>query len=153
MSWLCRLGWGILVLWAGVETVPPAVGAQSLNHWTAREVLLFLFLAKLLCLELLVLCWIEVVKVVILAFLSHFVECFYYESILLWTLSKAFYFCINENDCVVFLPLFSWCGLMIDFSYVESSLTSMNKPYGVLVYMFSICCWILFCCGFFHQCS
>ena len=55
MSWLCRLGWGNLVLWAGVETVPPAVEAQSFNHWTDREVLSFLFLAKLLCLELLLL--------------------------------------------------------------------------------------------------
>ena len=30
---------GILVHWPGIEPVPPAVEAQSLNHWTTREVL------------------------------------------------------------------------------------------------------------------
>ena len=29
---------GILVPWPGIEPMPPAVDAQSLNHWTAREV-------------------------------------------------------------------------------------------------------------------
>ena len=29
---------GILVPWQGIEPVPPAVEAQSPNHWTAREV-------------------------------------------------------------------------------------------------------------------
>ena len=29
---------GSLVLWPGIEPVPPAVEAQSLNHWTIREV-------------------------------------------------------------------------------------------------------------------
>ena len=29
---------GIPVPWSGVEPVLPAVEAQSLNHWTAREV-------------------------------------------------------------------------------------------------------------------
>ena len=27
-----------LVLWPGIESRPPALGAQSLNHWTTREV-------------------------------------------------------------------------------------------------------------------
>ena len=31
-------GCRILVPWPGIEPVPPAVEAQSLNHWTAREV-------------------------------------------------------------------------------------------------------------------
>ena len=30
---------GILFLWPGVEPIPPAVQAQSLNHWTTREFL------------------------------------------------------------------------------------------------------------------
>ena len=30
--------YGILVTRLGIEPVPPAVEAQSLNHWTAREV-------------------------------------------------------------------------------------------------------------------
>ena len=29
---------GILVSWPGIETVPPEVEAQSLNHWTTQEV-------------------------------------------------------------------------------------------------------------------
>ena len=29
---------GILVLQPGIEPMSPALGAQSLNHWTAREV-------------------------------------------------------------------------------------------------------------------
>ena len=34
------LSWGLwdLVPWLGVEPGPPALGAQSLNHWTTREV-------------------------------------------------------------------------------------------------------------------
>ena len=30
---------GILFLWPGVEPIPPAVEAQSLNHCTTREFL------------------------------------------------------------------------------------------------------------------
>ena len=33
---------GILVLQPGIKPTPPAVGAQSLNHWPAREVPIFL---------------------------------------------------------------------------------------------------------------
>ena len=33
--WLCC---GILVPWPGIEPAPPALEAQSLNHWTAGEV-------------------------------------------------------------------------------------------------------------------
>ena len=29
---------GILVPWPGIKPVPPAMEAQSLNHWTDREV-------------------------------------------------------------------------------------------------------------------
>ena len=29
---------GISVPWPGIEPVPPALGAQSLNHWTTKEV-------------------------------------------------------------------------------------------------------------------
>ena len=29
---------GILVPWSGIKRVPPALGAQSLNYWTTREV-------------------------------------------------------------------------------------------------------------------
>ena len=32
---------GILVPWSGIEPVPPALEAWSLNHWTASKVLLF----------------------------------------------------------------------------------------------------------------
>ena len=37
--WLCRTAYGILVPWPGIKPTPPAVEAQSLNHWTTREVL------------------------------------------------------------------------------------------------------------------
>ena len=38
---------GILVPRPGIEPVPPALGAQSLNHWTTREVPLYwLFITK-----------------------------------------------------------------------------------------------------------
>ena len=36
--WPCRTACGILVRWPGIEPTPPALGAQSLSHWTAREV-------------------------------------------------------------------------------------------------------------------
>ena len=36
--WQCHTAYGILVLWPGIDSVPPAVEAQSLNHWTTREV-------------------------------------------------------------------------------------------------------------------
>ena len=29
---------GILVPWSGIEPVPPAMKAQSLDHWATREV-------------------------------------------------------------------------------------------------------------------
>ena len=38
LSWLHHVACGILVPWPGIESVPPAVEAWSLNHWTAREV-------------------------------------------------------------------------------------------------------------------
>ena len=41
IDWLIDFGlsaWGILVPWPGIEPVPPAVEAWSLNHWTTREV-------------------------------------------------------------------------------------------------------------------
>ena len=38
-SWLCLEACGILVPPPGTEPVPPAVEAQSPNHWTIREVL------------------------------------------------------------------------------------------------------------------
>ena len=36
--WPCPTACGILVPRPGIEPVPPAVEARSLNHWTAREV-------------------------------------------------------------------------------------------------------------------
>ena len=36
--WSCFTACGISVPWPGIEPVPPAVEAQSLNHWTTREV-------------------------------------------------------------------------------------------------------------------
>ena len=38
-SWPPHAACGILVSHPGVEPMPPAVAAQSLNHWIAREVL------------------------------------------------------------------------------------------------------------------
>ena len=32
---------GILVSWPGIESMPSAVEAESLNHWIAREVPIF----------------------------------------------------------------------------------------------------------------
>lgn len=43
--WPCHVaceGMWDLVSWLGIEPKPPALGAQSLNSWTAREVPLFL---------------------------------------------------------------------------------------------------------------
>ena len=39
---------GILVTQPGMEPVPPALEAQRLNHWTAREVQVFIFCALFL---------------------------------------------------------------------------------------------------------
>ena len=36
--WPCHMAYGILVRWAGIEPILPAVEVQSLNNWTAREV-------------------------------------------------------------------------------------------------------------------
>ena len=36
--WPCHVACGILVSQPGIEIVPPALEAQSLNHWTTREV-------------------------------------------------------------------------------------------------------------------
>ena len=36
--WLHSVACGILVPQPGIKPVPSALGAQSLNHWTAREV-------------------------------------------------------------------------------------------------------------------
>ena len=36
--WTHSMARGILVPLPGIEPAPPAVEAQSLNHWTAREV-------------------------------------------------------------------------------------------------------------------
>ena len=38
-----RMAWGILVPRQGIEAVPPAVEVQSLNHWTTREVPVFVY--------------------------------------------------------------------------------------------------------------
>ena len=38
MFWPCHAACRVLVPWPGIEPGPPASGAQSLNHWTAREV-------------------------------------------------------------------------------------------------------------------
>ena len=37
--WPCHAACRILVLWPGIEPVPPAVEVQSLTHWTTRKVL------------------------------------------------------------------------------------------------------------------
>ena len=44
--WLCSGACGILVPWPGIKPVPPAVEVQSLNHWTTREALGFLFIVR-----------------------------------------------------------------------------------------------------------
>lgn len=36
--WLHRAAYGILAPRSGIEPVPPALEAQSLNHWTTTEV-------------------------------------------------------------------------------------------------------------------
>ena len=36
--WLCHVACETLVSQLGIESVTLALGAQSLNHWTAREV-------------------------------------------------------------------------------------------------------------------
>ena len=39
LFWPLCVACGILIPRPGIEHVPPSVEAQSLNHWTAREVL------------------------------------------------------------------------------------------------------------------
>ena len=39
---LCHMACGILVPWAGIEPMTPALEVWSLNHWTTREVPKFL---------------------------------------------------------------------------------------------------------------
>ena len=39
----CPVACGIFIPQPGIEPVPPTVPAQSLNHWTAREVPVFIF--------------------------------------------------------------------------------------------------------------
>ena len=41
--WSPRAACGILVPQPEIKPVPPALGAQSLNHWTAREVPILVF--------------------------------------------------------------------------------------------------------------
>ena len=36
--WVSGTACGILVSWPGIEPLPTEVEAQSLNHWTAREI-------------------------------------------------------------------------------------------------------------------
>ena len=43
--WPCCVACGILVPWPGIEPVPPALEAEGLNHWTAREVLNYILKA------------------------------------------------------------------------------------------------------------
>ena len=43
-SWTCFAAWGALVPQPGIRSVPTAVEAWSLNHWTAKEVPRLLFL-------------------------------------------------------------------------------------------------------------
>ena len=42
--WSRQAAGGILVPRPGIEPAPPAVEAQSLNHWTTREVQLHIYL-------------------------------------------------------------------------------------------------------------
>ena len=46
-----HVAYGILVPRPGIEPMPPALGAWSLNHWTAREVPVRLFLTEQKLLE------------------------------------------------------------------------------------------------------
>ena len=36
--WSCHVVCGVLVPWPGMEPIPAALEAQSLNHWTSKEV-------------------------------------------------------------------------------------------------------------------
>ena len=37
----CSVAYAILVPWPGIKPVPLELGVQSVNHWTAREVLVY----------------------------------------------------------------------------------------------------------------
>ena len=47
--WPCLKACRILVPWPGIKTMPPALGAWSLNHWTTREVPIFIYDYNLSC--------------------------------------------------------------------------------------------------------
>ena len=40
--------YGLLVPWLGIEPVAPALGVQSLNHWTTMEVLFVILMLSLI---------------------------------------------------------------------------------------------------------
>ena len=67
--WPCHVACGILVPQPRIEPMLPATEAQSLNHWTTREVrcMVFDFLLRLPN-ELLKTWWLEITKCI----LSHF---------------------------------------------------------------------------------
>ena len=51
MFWLCHVASGIFVPRPEIEHIPPALEAQSLNHWATREVPEHPFLADECVLE------------------------------------------------------------------------------------------------------
>ena len=48
LFWLCRTACRFLVPWPGIEPMPPAVEARSLNHWTTRAVPRIMFWSDIL---------------------------------------------------------------------------------------------------------
>ena len=48
--WLHHRACRIIVPWSGIEPRPPVLGAQSLNHWTTREVPYILWVGERVCL-------------------------------------------------------------------------------------------------------
>ena len=47
LFWLCRMACRILFPWPETESMPPAVGVQSLDHCIARDISLVFFLSPL----------------------------------------------------------------------------------------------------------
>ena len=65
--WLSHEACGILVPWPGIEPGPPAVEAQSPNHWTSREFPLSTFWKHLLSL----LCAVIMFNIIQMEILKH----------------------------------------------------------------------------------
>ena len=96
----CHLACGILVPWPGIKPTPPALEAQSLNHWTNREVPIIIFLKY--ALSLFAPSWTLIIHILV-----HFM--LFYRSLRLSPFFNSLFFYtsdlvnFNHQNCWFFL--------------------------------------------------